>query len=319
MPLSESAGHCSYNVTSHTAVRACQRVFVQVPGGLELLQAAGFQLDLPHSASLDDDNSRLVYTDDSKLTLASQALAQIQGAMPSGPVAGDRDPALHRAASGPASASNAGSSSAGTAPPAIAPLPAALAGSAPRPQAAAAAAAAPPQSISPSSGPSSAADRPTQVIIPAAPDTQVPDWFFDRTSADVKLEYKSTVLRRQRGEVLMTRAMREQQASKAGKPKYSHATLRVRFPEGVLLQADFGANEALSAIHEWLSACLCSPALEYELVLPSRKHLPMQGRVRDQDLMPACLLNFRVVGEEAALFKYRCALSDVLLAQAQVH
>jgi hypothetical protein len=41
--------------------------------------------------------------------------------------------------------------------------------------------------------------RETQVLLPAAPDTEVPDWFFERTGAELKAEYTAMVRRRQTG------------------------------------------------------------------------------------------------------------------------
>lgn len=77
--------------------------------------------------------------------------------------------------------------------------------------------------------------RPPQVLLPTAPGTDVPEWFFDRTGGDLKAEFQRTRAAREQRETLMTRAWREKLAQ-AGRKQHKFATVRVRFPEGVLLQ-----------------------------------------------------------------------------------
>jgi hypothetical protein len=98
----------------------------------------------------------------------------------------------------------------------------------------AAAASAAPSLATISSGP-----RSTLVVLPVAPDTYVPEWFFERTPADMKLEYQALVAKRQAGQVLSTRAYKEKQEAK-GKTSYTSARVRVRFPEGVCIQVGLG-------------------------------------------------------------------------------
>lgn len=63
----------------------------------------------------------------------------------------------------------------------------------------------------------------------------MPNWFFDRTGADLKAEFHRTRQARELRETLMTRAYRDKLAQ-TGRKKHKFATIRVRFPEGVLLQ-----------------------------------------------------------------------------------
>lgn len=73
------------------------------------------------------------------------------------------------------------------------------------------------------------------MLLPTAPGTDVPDWFFDRTGGDLKAEFHRTRQARELRETLMTRAYREK-LTQAGRKHHKFATIRVRFPEGVLLQ-----------------------------------------------------------------------------------
>ena len=66
-------------------------------------------------------------------------------------------------------------------------------------------------------------------------------------------------------QMMMTKAMREK--LKAGqKPNYSQAIVRVRLPEGLLLQGCFNANESVAAIFNWVTDSLADPSITYELV-----------------------------------------------------
>ncbi len=43
------------------------------------------------------------------------------------------------------------------------------------------------------------------MVLPVAPDTQVPDWFFERTGADVKAEYINLSRSREQATQFMTK------------------------------------------------------------------------------------------------------------------
>eukprot|EP00798_Chlamydomonas_sp_ICE-L_P003265 gene3265-13289_t len=124
--------------------------------------------------------------------------------------------------------------------------------------------------------------RSTQVILPVVPDTTVPDWFFDRTAADVKVEYARLARDREAQSTLTTRSWKEKQGYGT---QAKEATIRIRFPEGVCLQ----------------------------LVTPSRKPLPSTGRVADQGLVPATLMNFRLLVDAASIPKNIPLLNDNML------
>ena len=130
------------------------------------------------------------------------------------------------------------------------------------------------------------------------------------------------VSQRERDEVLTTRSWKERQAATSASPAYSQAVVRVRFPEGVCLQGNFGAAEPVSAIAEWVAASLRWPNTLFELVTPDRKPLRMQGCVREAkpSLLPATLLNFMARGEGGMVGagKQQPYLNDELLRQAQM-
>ncbi|KAJ9534494.1 hypothetical protein QJQ45_022152 [Haematococcus lacustris] len=215
-------------------------------------------------------------------------------------------------------------------------------------------------------------DRATKVVLPVAPDmAPPPDWFFERTGAEVKSEWNSLAQRRTAGEVLTTRAWRERAAAAAATSTAAPgsagsgsrvATLRVRFPEGVCLQGCFAAQEPVTAVWEWVTqalrvsvrvstrtSCTISVSisvsinvraivstsfsvstsisiklppgrpqygeLQYELITPARRPLPAAGCVRDvPDLLPAAVLNFRLLDSAGRDLSRMPMLSDSMLA-----
>ncbi|KAL3148606.1 hypothetical protein ABBQ38_014034 [Trebouxia sp. C0009 RCD-2024] len=135
--------------------------------------------------------------------------------------------------------------------------------------------------------------RKTQVLLPEPTDTQVPDWLFQQSGMELKQAYAAAKKRREMDSMLMTRAYREKLAGgKTQKGMYIYAVIRVRLPEGLLLQGEFNAREPVTAIFEWVSDSLRDPGQTYDLILPSRRPLEASmGTVSEADLLPAALLN----------------------------
>lgn len=75
--------------------------------------------------------------------------------------------------------------------------------------------------------------RNTLVLLPAAPDTDVPAWFFERTAAEVKAEFMSLLRSRQTKEVFASKAWKELKLGATSSSGRQPATimLRIRFPE----------------------------------------------------------------------------------------
>ena len=51
--------------------------------------------------------------------------------------------------------------------------------------------------------------------------------------------------------MLMTRATRDKLKGQVPSRSYGHATIRVRLPEGLVLQGEFNAGEPVAAVFEW--------------------------------------------------------------------
>ncbi|KAF8072692.1 PUX2 [Scenedesmus sp. PABB004] len=269
---------------------------VPVPGGLGFLAAAGFEVhhhDLGAQGGGGDDGFA-AFLDDSALPRVHEALAQLRRARPAALAAEREQAAPAEQERRPAQAREGAQLAPGGAAPA---------------GAAAAAAAAEAVPAAPR------VERDTQVLLPATPDTEVPDWFFERTGAEVKAEFMDALRRRKAGEVFASRAW--QAARRAGGPPPTAATLRARFPEGVCLQGIFHVREPLSSVHDWLRASLREPGAPYELVGPDRRPLGTAGSVGDAGLAPASLLNWRPLGQQRPAGAAVPALRDELLARAR--
>lgn len=122
--------------------------------------------------------------------------------------------------------------------------------------------------------------RNTKVILPASVDTDVPSWFFERTGFEVKANFLAAVRRREQSQMLLTKAMRErlqrQGDGTAVKPNF--AMVKVRLPEGISLQGEFGQGEPVVAVFAWVADSLCDPLQTFDLVLPDRSVLQMDTK-----------------------------------------
>jgi len=187
-------------------------------------------------------------------------------------------------------------------------------------------------------------ERHTRVILPVHPSTDVPQWFFDGTGAELKASFMAAVKRRQDSQVLMTKAMRErQQAQRHGAANgagVNAAIVKVRLPEAIAVQGVFNAGEPVAAVFAWVASCLADPMQTYELVLPDRTVLsqqfglensPVKGprgagsggpgawrtqSVKEAGMAPSVTVNLRWTGASAEVMKRMPALRAELLRDA---
>jgi len=142
----------------------------------------------------------------------------------------------------------------------------------------------------------------------------LPDNFYELTPAEVKAMAQASAARRADDETLRTKAQREADAARR-KRRYRKALVRVRFPDGVMVQATFSVRAPVSLLLEWVSGCLREPGHAFELSLPRSKPLSqMDATLEQAELAPAALLNFRL--SDAELFNPPYLTAE-LLAQGQ--
>lgn len=191
-----------------------QAAVLDVPGALDLLQACGFEVltDEQASGSQEAGATHAYFLHDAQLSHVEAGLQQLQLALQT---AQHAQPHQQQQEAQPAASASAGSSSI-----------AASQDSAAAAAAAGVAAAQPP-------APAQMVARNTLVLLPAAPDTNVPAWFFERTAAEVKAEFMALLRSRQTKEVFASKAWKDLKlgATSSSGRQPAAITLRVRFPE----------------------------------------------------------------------------------------
>ncbi|XP_044527002.1 UBX domain-containing protein 6 isoform X2 [Gracilinanus agilis] len=100
---------------------------------------------------------------------------------------------------------------------------------------------------------------------PLAAQFDLPGDFFNLTTEELKREQKLRTDAVERLSVLRTKAMREKEEQREMR-KYTYTLLRVRFPDGHILQGTFYARERLSALYSYVREALQSDWLPFELL-----------------------------------------------------
>ena len=159
-------------------------------------------------------------------------------------------------------------------------------------------------------------ERRTQVLLLKPTEVVLPEWFFERTSAELKAEYFTMARKREKDQTFMTREQREQ-LNRGSTAQHTYAIVRVRLPEGVLLQGEFDAAESIVRIHEWIADQLRDASRPFEVFLPSRERLGVKGTVKRTQLMPATLLSFHW-SDGLGIISYEPTIKDELLTTAAV-
>lgn len=123
---------------------------------------------------------------------------------------------------------------------------------------------------------------------------ELPADFFNLTKEELKAEQDSKRDQIERESMLRTKAMRDKEEARA-KRKYKYCLIRIRFPDGFILQGTFSVYETLSSVMEFVTDCLESP-LPY-LLVDSASGARISQEDTDQTLVdlglvPASLLNF---------------------------
>jgi len=139
-------------------------------------------------------------------------------------------------------------------------------------------------------------DRATKIISPGQKieNRQLPSDFFNLNAEELKkeLERRSEIVEREG--MLRTKAMREKEEMKSRR-KYKYCLIRVRFPDGWVIQGTFSVQEELSAVCEFVSEHLETP-LPHQLAdsVSGVRFLEdsLHSSLLDLGLVPASLLNF---------------------------
>ncbi|CAH2058220.1 unnamed protein product, partial [Iphiclides podalirius] len=140
-------------------------------------------------------------------------------------------------------------------------------------------------------------DRNLQVLLPsqAASKMALPASFYALSSEELKREQQLRAEAIEKSQMLRTKAMREKDEMREMR-KYKFAIIRIRFPDGILLQGTFSVYERYSEIHEFVQENLEHSGLPFILNTPTGHKLVHEEdgnkTLIDLRLVPATVLTF---------------------------
>ncbi|ROL40767.1 UBX domain-containing protein 6 [Anabarilius grahami] len=137
-------------------------------------------------------------------------------------------------------------------------------------------------------------DRQPQVFRPSQHAThfELPPDFYNLTAEELKkeMQLKNEIV--ERNAMLRTKAMREKDEQRERR-KYNYALLRVRLPDGSILQGTFLAWEKVAALYQFVRDSLENGWQPFELVAPGGQKLKDdESALNECNLAPAALLTF---------------------------
>ncbi|XP_069849477.1 UBX domain-containing protein 6 isoform X1 [Dipodomys merriami] len=155
-------------------------------------------------------------------------------------------------------------------------------------------------------------DRQRRVFRPSARAAQfdLPADFFNLSAEELKREQRLRSEAVERLSTLRTKAMREKEEQRELR-KYTYTLLRVRLPDGCLLQGTFYARERLSALYQFVRESLQSDWLPFELLASGGHKLVEEENqaFNECGLVPSALLTF--AWDAAVLEDIRAAGTDL--------
>ena len=144
---------------------------------------------------------------------------------------------------------------------------------------------------------------------------EVGDDFYQITPAEAKALLDLAAAKRKEEEQFKTRETRELEAARR-KRVYRKAMIRVRFPDGVVLQGTFSSSATVGAVLAWVESSMREPGHAFELAIARGQPLKeLSETLETAQLCPAALLNFRSPSEVMLQPPY---VHAQLMQQAQV-
>ncbi|XP_053228723.1 UBX domain-containing protein 6 [Podarcis raffonei] len=127
---------------------------------------------------------------------------------------------------------------------------------------------------------------------PQASRFELPSDFFSITAEELKREQRLRTEAVEKASMLRTKAMREKEEQRELR-KYNYALLRIRFPDGYILQGTFYAREPVSALYQFVRETLQNNWLPFELLAPGGHKLTDESMALNEcGLVPSALLTF---------------------------
>ncbi|OXB51775.1 UNVERIFIED_CONTAM: hypothetical protein H355_002524, partial [Colinus virginianus] len=125
---------------------------------------------------------------------------------------------------------------------------------------------------------------------PEAARFELPNDFYNLTAEEIRREQRLRTEAVEKASMLRTRAMREKEEQREMR-KYNYTLLRVRFPDGYLLQGTFYAREPVSVLYNFVREALRDNWLPFELLGPGGLKLTDENLAFNEcGLVPSALL-----------------------------
>ncbi|XP_058870004.1 UBX domain-containing protein 6 isoform X1 [Acipenser ruthenus] len=125
---------------------------------------------------------------------------------------------------------------------------------------------------------------------PQASRFELPPDFYSLTAEELKREQQLRSDAVERNAMLRTKAMRERDEQREMR-KYNYTLLRIRLPDGNLLQGTFFARERVSALYEFVRDSLLNGWQPFLLIAPGSQRLTDESLAFNEcGLVPAALL-----------------------------
>ncbi|TWW57701.1 UBX domain-containing protein 6 isoform X1 [Takifugu flavidus] len=138
-------------------------------------------------------------------------------------------------------------------------------------------------------------DRRPQAFSPSpnAQHFELPPEFYNLTAEELKKEQQQRTESVERNAMLRTKAMREKEEQRERR-KYNYTLLRIRLPDGNLLQGTFYAWDRLPVLFGFVRESLVDGWQPFELIAPGSQKLQDSDDVAlaECNLVPAALLTF---------------------------
>ncbi|XP_047230850.1 UBX domain-containing protein 6 isoform X2 [Girardinichthys multiradiatus] len=138
-------------------------------------------------------------------------------------------------------------------------------------------------------------DRQPQAFRPSpnAQRFELPPEFYNLTAEELKKEQQQRTELVEKNAMLRTKAMREKEEQRERR-KYNYTLVRLRLPDGNLLQATFYAWDRLPALFEFIRESLVDGWQPFEIIAPGGQKIHESEEVTlvECNLVPAALLTF---------------------------
>lgn len=137
-------------------------------------------------------------------------------------------------------------------------------------------------------------DRNLQVFYPSNSATkfEIPEDFYNITVAEAKKEQQRREEAAEKLGMLRTKAMREKDEQRELR-RYRYTLIRIRFPDGVLLQGVFKCSETISHVYQFVRENLVNDFIPFCLSTGTGQKLQEDDRTLAELLLaPAAVLNF---------------------------